>query len=441
MDAIEFRRRAETFGLDTDEPWALWALRLLFAVPRAYEPLVEAADRAHPGVRAALDRMVADNWISYQGPVVVDLRTGKPAAGETRKVARYVLTGSGRRLLNDAFDDPYVLSERWPAVKPESYDTILGLLGAFNLDHSHARYGLSVNHAAGIAKVPPRTARWWVARLLTDKLVRELPERHADVREVVPPHWRLKRDVCRQVGNVLAAFPAPWGALRAEWPLTKTRFLRDIDPARIGVSGATDYDHDITAQRVVAVMLGSSRVSHTGVLEVEPKFTLTADTSVSPAVFGADYAGLVFYQPDALLVADDEQGRPRRVVIEYERYQSRRDAWAHIERFAAWASATLYGFESAMLCFVVDTEARLRSYVALIEAFADWADENPQIVPTSQLTLAVSSVDRVAAAVDPLDDRAWFRVPVGPGTGERIVLHEPAHNSVYDAYFGKRAVA
>lgn len=436
MDASEFRRRAETFGFDTPEPWALWALRLLFHVPRAYMPLVEAWDDCHPGAMSALNRLVADGWVSYQPGVVIDLRTGEPASRPSRPVDRYVTTAAGRRLLAEAQGSLVTLTHRWPQLSDDNAVGLRQFLNEFALEDSHARYGLSVPHAADRSQLADRTARWWAKRLLEEKLIRRLDERWPDVREIVPAHWRLRRDVCRQLSNVLSAFGAEHQTLRNEWTLSKTRFLADIDPARVGISGATDFDHDIEAQRLCARLLLSPR-STPNLFDIEPKYTLKAQTGRKPVVFG-DGDGLVFYQPDAVLSAADNSGRVRRVVVEYERFQSRRDAWSHIERFCAWVSATLLPFESATLCFVVDSEPRLRGYVELIEAFADWAMEHPQTTAPNPLVLAVSSIPRVNASPDPLDDRAWFRVPMPPGTGERLVLHDPS-DSPYDAFFSRKA--
>jgi hypothetical protein len=87
---------------------------------------------------------------------------------------------------------------------------------------------------------------------------------------------------------------------------------------------------------------------------------------------------------------------------------------------------------------VVDSESRVRSYVSLIEAFADYGLDHPEEMPVNQVTLAVSSVERILAAADPLDPRAWFRIQLPSGEVEQRhpVLHDPKH-SPYNDYFGR----
>lgn len=436
MDRFTFHRRAETFGFETESPWSLPALRLLFHVPRLFSTLVDAWEERHPGTRKALDRLVADDWVAYQPGIVIDLPAGQPAEKASRSVSRYVLTASGRRLLAAAENDLLVLHARWKQLASHNAPNVRALLAAFELKGSHARFGMSAAHASLLADLASRTGRWWVKKLTEENLIRALPEKRADVREVIPGHWRIKRELCRQLEQVLAAF-VEWKALSVEWPLAKSRFLTDIDPARVGRTGATDYDHDVEAQRLFATLLSSARVTRDARFEVEPRLSIPANTTSVPAVFGSS-PGVVLYQPDAVLRALDNSGRSRHVVVEYERFQSRRDAWAHIERFCGWVNATLLPFEKATLCFALDSEARVRSYTELIEAFADWVDEHPQTAPRNQLDLAVASTEALAGASDPLADNAWVRIALNPGSAEHLVLHDPAQ-SPYNDYFSRSA--
>ena len=96
-----------------------------------------------------------------------------------------------------------------------------------------------------------------------------------------------------------------------------------------------------------------------------------------------------------------------------------------------------------MLRFVVDSTRRERTYVQLIEAFADYALDHPDRLPANRITLAVSSVPRISAAPDPLDDSAWFRVAVPKGSTTvrpTPVLHPP-HDSPYNDYFARTPTA
>lgn len=444
MARRSFHHRTETFGLDTDTPWALPALRLLFSVPRAYEPLAAAWDARYPGTRAALDRLTAMGFVAYQGPVVIDTRTGELADTPSRPVARYRTTYAGSVLHRQVKEDLRVLEDRFARLSGRNVKAVARLLRAMNLEDSHAKHGISAGHAIALSGLPERSGRWWVARLVDAGLVRRLPHQLPDVREVVPAHWRVTRLLCSQLSDVIDAFPATAPAtLRAEFRLKRSRFLTDIDPARVGVSGATDFDHDIVAQQVLAALLASPRCQADAMFVTEPRLNLPIDTRTAPWRFSREATGTLFYQPDALMREVDDQGRLLRSAVEYERYQTRRDAWSHIERFLGYLHTTVLPQESAVLRFVVDNEARERAYVELIEAFADYALEAGAAIPANSVVLAVSSVPRLRAAADPLAPSAWFRLPlpnsgavIGADTGKQPVLH-PESRSPYEEYFGR----
>lgn len=439
MSARPFAARMETFGLDTRKPWALDALRLLFHTPRAYAPLVTAWDRRHPGTRKALDRLVANGFVAYQPGVIVDTRTGRTATEASRRVPRYRTTSKGARLTAGVAEDLRVLEDAFPRTAAGNVDGVIRLLTAFNLEDSHARFGLSAAHAGQISGLPASNVKWWIRRLQADGYLRELPEKVADVREVVPAHWRITRPLCRQLDDVIRAFDSAPDALRIEFRLSRSRFLDDIDPARVGISGATDFDHDIECQRILAALLGSPRCAADGIFAIEPKFTLPLDTATRPWSFHPGADGQLFYQPDAELRERDGVVVSRS-LLEYERFQSRRDAWNHVERFLGFLATTALPFEHGVLRFVVDSTSRERSYVELIEAFADYAIDHRHRLPVNPVVLAVSSTPRVLSAPDPLDPRSWFRVelPRGDGsdTAARPVLH-PAEDSPYDEYFSR----
>jgi hypothetical protein len=126
-----------------------------------------------------------------------------------------------------------------------------------------------------------------------------LPAKIADVREVVPAHWRVTRNLCRQLSDVLDEYGP--SHLRTELRLSRTKFLTDIDPARIGITGATDYDHDVETQRVVAAILRSGAWAGSGVFSMEPRIVLPVDQSSIPWGFDLHGGGTSFYQPDAEL--------------------------------------------------------------------------------------------------------------------------------------------
>ena len=438
MDRHTFLARSETFGFDTPDPWALPALRLLCSVPRLYAPLVQAWDVRYPGTQAALGRMVERGFVAYQPGVVVDTRSGASSATSSRPVPRYRTTWRGHELTLAAAEDVRVLEERFPRTASHNLYKLLRLLQALDLDGSHAKFGLSSAHATDLCEMSNRTVKWWIRKLIDDRYLTELPTMIADVREVVPAHWRVTKALTRQLNDALEAFSPDVDALKVELRLTRTRFLADIDPRRIGLTGATDFDHDVECQRVLASLFTSDRALPEAVFSVEPRIVLRADQNVSPTVLGSG-AEVVFYQPDAEMRERDGQ-TILRSVVEYERFQSRRDAWGHIERFLGYLAERTLPMESAVLRFVVDSDRRERTYVELIEAFADYAIDHPDRIPPNPVTLAVSSIPRLAKAPDPLAPAAWFRVKV-PSSGRADtacapVLH-PTHDSPYSDYFSR----
>ena len=426
----------ETFGYGSLKPWAADALRLLLSVPRLYAPLLDAWEQRHPGTRRALDRLVKAGFVAHQPAVLLDTRTGLPGERVSQPLPRYRLTSKGKRLLKDAVEDSRTLSVPFPRLTDRQSTRLQALLTALNLEAPHSRYGLSIPHCASLTGMPERSTRWWVNKLVEGGWISELREKYADVREVVPAHWRATRPLCRQLLHLVDTNPAVPPALAVEFRLNRTRFLGPIEPSRVGVSGATDFDHDVETQRILAALLSSPRCSSGGVFNVEPRIVLNADDRTLPWRFEPNGAYPVFYQPDAELRETGEHGLTRSIV-EYERFQSRRDGWSHIERFLGWLYLRTLPFEAAVLRFVVDSEPRIRSYVELIEAFADHCLDNPSGLPLNEVTLAVSSADRILAASDPLDPRVWFRItlPQGADTDRAPVLH--VGSSPYDEYFAR----
>lgn len=438
-----FRQRKETFGFDDGRLWAEPALRLLFSVPRAYAPLVAAWETRFPGTRRAMDRLVADGWVDHQPDIVMNTRTAELASTRTRPVTRWRTTSKGRRFADDVEADLRVLEDRFPQLTPENAQGVAALLLALNLRGSHAKTGLSATHAVELSKLAERTGRWWILHLEKHGLLRRLPDATPDTRTVVPAHWRITRQLCRQLDELVDEYPdhAP-PTLRAEWRLSRNRFLADIDPARVGIAGATDFDHDVEAQQVLGELVRSPRFRTDAIFNVEPRVTIGAVGDGDRWEF--DLAGTtpVFYQPDAEFRERLDGGRTGRAVLEYERFQTRRDAWSHIERFVGWMHCSALPSETGILRFVVDGRRRLRTYVELIEAYADWAIDHPDRIAANPVILAVSDVATLRRAPDALDPKAWFRIEVpdtgGADTVRRPTLHRP-ELSPYDDYFARRS--
>jgi hypothetical protein len=442
METSEFLRQRETFGLEQTTSWGLPALRLLFSTPRVYEDLARAWNLHYPGTVKALDKLVAMGFAAYQPGVIVDTTSGELATTASRRVPRYRATASGQRSLGEFREDLRSFEQIFPRTQPRQVRAVVALLEAFELEDSHARFGMSVNHAIDRSGLTPRLARWWFARFLERDWVTLLPERYADVREIVPAHWRVTRPLCRQIETVLDAFPSAPQSLRTEFHLRRSRFLGPIDPVRVGLTGATDFDHDVNAQAVVATLMRSPHYTAAATFSLEPRLSLPIDRSTIPWGFDKEADGTAFYQPDAILPAQDRQGATivnRRVVVEYERFQSRRDAWAHIERFLGWLHTFTEEYETANLCFVVDSEQRLRTYAQLIAAFADYVLDHPNLAPKNSVVLAAITVAKLRATVDPLNLYEWTSIPLvnsaRSDTVHRPVLHDTEH-SPYAEYFG-----
>jgi hypothetical protein len=432
--SIAVQQRAETFGYGTDE-WAVPALRLVFASPRTYAPLAAAWDTRFPGSRAALDRLTALGFLVHQQALVLDTASAEFADSTSRSVDRYVLSAAGRRLLSAAREDERTLNDHYPRLTPVNLRCLLTLLGSFELSGSHAKVGLSAKTAIARSGFSERTGRWWVKRLTEAKILRQLPQRVADVRPVIPAHWRPTVALRQQLRFLVKEGIAP-AAIAVEFHLARSRTLPDIDPARLGVSGATDWDHDVQAQLVLAELLRSPSLEPRGVFLIEPRLDLPV-TAHSPGSFRRDADGASSYIPDAELRERDDQGLLRS-VLEYERFQSRRDAWSHVEKFLGRLHLDALPGERGVLRFVLDSDSRVRSYVSLIEALADYFAEHPERLPRNPVLLAVSSLPRLRRAKDPLAAANWYRIalPGGSDTEVQPVLHV-AEDSPYNRYFAR----
>src|SRR5690606_10777835 len=122
------------------------------------------------------------------------------------------------------------------------------------------------------------------------------------------------------------------------------------------------------------------------------------DDTQRPWRFGQGGSGRdIYYQPDAQYREYTESGLARS-LLEYERYQTRRDGWGHIERFCGWLYTSVPAFEPVVLRFVVDSVHRARSYTELIEAFVDWQMRRPELTIPHNVTLAVASAGDLEAA-------------------------------------------
>ncbi|MCP4794204.1 MAG: hypothetical protein GY882_12890 [Actinomycetia bacterium] len=436
----DFAQRSESFGFGTDQPWALHALRLVLNAPRSYEPLVDAWEGRFPGSKAALERLTDMGFVDYQGPLVFDTVSGAVADKPSRRVRRFVITSPGQRALASFRADARNFEDQFPKVTRPQAVCVLEFLSAFDVTLSNRRFGTSLARAASLGGFRDRRAQAWRDTLLDRKWIREIDEQHADVREVIPAHWRPTKLLCQQLTDVIDALPSAPDSLRVEFRTGRRRFRPDIEITRVGTGGVTDYDHDVTTCLVAAQLIAADSYMADGLFRMDGRLVLPVDESVRPWRFDSASSGSVFYLPDLECRARTTGSPLRRVVVEYERRATRRDGWSHLERFVGWMATSSHPAESADCLFVVDSNRKKAVYVGLVEAFASWADDRPELFPANPLTLGVTTLEELAAASDPLDANSWDRVVIEADTDapRAPVLHPKrgGASTPYELYFG-----
>jgi hypothetical protein len=411
-------------------------LRLLFSVPRVYYDLALAWDEIFPGTLKILNKLVDSNLVEFQDKIIVNTLTGEYAWRSSKSTLRYKLSRKGIKLFSETTQDLRVLKDNFPHMSKHQQHNVYSILKI--LAESPAS-GASSSFCEQSLPMPGRSCRWWLSHLVDKGFVVILKNKIPDTREVIPAHWRVTKNLCKSVLYHSRKYNLD-KKLTVEYRLKRTRFLQDITPSRINISGATDFDHDIEAQSIVAAILKSPRLAPSGVFNIEPRINLKVNSYKNPWKFSPKGDFDVFYQPDAeLREVSTSTGKVVRSILEYERFQSRRDAWSHIEKFNGWLSLKSLPIEPAILRFVVDSESRLKSYVYLIEAFADYAIDNIDKMPLNDVTLAVTSTSRLKSAADPLEPSVWFRIKLPKPSSETIerapVLH--GKKSPYDDYFAR----
>jgi hypothetical protein len=433
-DTRTIAMRSETFGLESLDPWSLRVLHLVLNTPRCYLPLVESLERNIGGYKKEIDRMTSSGFVAFQDAISYDLRTGAPSGGSPRAVRRFVLTRSGRTLTKNAREDSRVLEDTWPRLESRNTSKLFLLLDTLDLPRAESHLGVSYAVLTSASRLPERSVRFWVSKLCQEGYVRECQHKLSDVREIVPAHWRTTKNLCLQVRDVLTEEPQ-WAHLYGNWRLARRSFLQDIDPKRVSWTGATDYDHDITAQLILSRAVASERFVKSASFDIEPRYTLHGTDTLTGA-FRFDFKGdkEVSYLPDAQFLERLPSNKLRRSVLEYERYQSRKDGWAHLERMCGWVALKRQPFEAVTMRFVVDSRPRLRAYVELIEAFADYLSENPHRSVPNQVTLMASSVQDVLEPGDALEDTRWYRIELPTGQATECLLHD-RDKTPYNRYF------
>ena len=425
----------ETFSFDRKKrhPKHLSALQLVYSSPRVFDTLVDAWDVVTPGTRQELERLTSLGLVKTQPAIRMDIRTGKVSTAQPKSVDRWCATASGRRLSQLVAEDSRVLLDTFPFVDVNE-ERIATLLSSLVMSDQFTKVGISVSHLSQLTGLSERHVRWWLTHLGKKRLARKLKHRLPDVRTVVPQHWRATKTLTRQINSVAKAFPAttPHNDI-ALLQVNRAEFLTDITPSRVNLSGATDYEHDITVQNVLAEFLTSPSTPLTGTLRTEPRFALPATTSSRPWVVGSGDE-VVIYQPDAVFTHQLASGVQQFSVVEYERFQTRKDGWIHLEKFIAARNTAFSHFDDVTIRFVLPTKQKEAGYTRLCEAFATWVADYSDYLPLRRTHLMVSSVERVTQVPDPLHPKYWARLELPAGNGWEMVLHT-ADFSPYKLFF------
>ncbi len=419
-------QRRETFGFETTQPWALDALRLVCNTPRVYPDLLQAWERCHPGSTAAVTRLTTGGFIDYQPAVIVNTITKQPAARTTPPSSRYRLTTKGRAALERWTEDIRYFDREFPYAKPANAPSVVKFVAEFNLQAAAGKVGMSLSGAVAQSGIAESAGKWWLKRLVTLKYLKLRPEKVADVRKVVPEHWRVNSKLRLQLKDTLEEFGEQWGHLVDDLQAhTRKAALQDVDPAQITLMGASSYTHDVNAASIAGALVESPLFTPGTFFRLEGVHNLGVHTDTYPWVFDTAGSNSTGYQPDVELRATEPSGMSRRVAVEYERYQSRADGWEHLEKFLGWVHLTSGPDEVNDCLFVVDTDRRLAAYLPVLEAFVTWVDENPLRAPRALMRVGITTESDLKAAADPLDVSSWTHLVIEPGedTQRSPVLH------------------
>lgn len=440
---LTFQQKRETFGFDTNSPWALNAFHLLFNVPRAFSPLVDVWDTYNPGTKKALTKLVNGGWVYNQPSIIINKVTNKQAKGTTKKSTFYQLTPAGKRALEAESAGLNALRHEFPRMSLDNLEGVQRLLLRFILpgEESLKLPAKVLIRGSGLAG---RTGRWWI-KSLNDLGWISVAGRFPEAEEVVPEHWRVSRKLCTHLKTLFKAYPETSQGLTSLFRLNRTSFLKDIPLSVITKSGGSlsDYQHDINTQKILSLMLRSKRALPNSVVNIEPKVFL-------PSVYnrkGGYYqftpkgAGKIFYQPDAELREVGAGNRIFRSMVEYERQQSRKDGWKHIERFIAYLHLNSTPWEGGILRFVMDSPRRANVYVELITAYADYCLTYPERVPNIPVVLAVSCIQWLEESSDALRDGKWLSVVLPADSSidankREAVLHMGKNSPYFDYFAG-----
>jgi len=431
--------RYNTLGFETQNPWAVDALRLVYNTPRLFTPLVEALTVRKPALPAALVTLTDIGILTYEPAHVFNTVTGQPVKAPSRVVPRYRLTSAGETLLTRVGEDSAVFSTTYPRSGLHNETALIIVLSALSRKHRTQPVGVSTAALTQVSGLNVSTVKWWLRRWQRDGVVTVLPVKIADDRELIPGHWRINAAGTTAIKTLTQTFTAH-AELRHELRLGSVRPLGPIRDVRVSGGGSTDYDHDVNCQRVLGQLLASPSADVTLPIRLEPRIHLGVDRDRTPWRFTRiphDQDAHIGYQPDAIFYQTSASGMVTVNVVEYERHQTRRDAWSHLQRMLGYVYLHVHPHTSVHTRFIVDRRSREQSYVDLIEAFADHLIDTPDWSVTHTVAVSVSSRERLRTTGDRLAAWHWSTVTLPAATSDAApVMHNPAV-SMYNNYFTK----
>lgn len=439
MSTSKFLSKSQIFDLDKTDSAYIPVLKVLFNTPRLYEELYTALSQKIPNFKKVTAKLIEQGFVDKQDPIIVNTITGVETNRVSKPVHRYLLTRFGRKKLTHYLEDPEFFSGDFKKVDIKQRSKVIELLSLLDLQPPHSRYGLSVNHIKALINLNPRTLRWWLDILIEKEMIHLLDDKYGDTRVLIPSHMRVNKNLARQLETVVETLGGERNLVLLKSLRSKrSKYLADIKVARVGINGATDYEHDIDTQRILAKFVLSDSFAMSNLFEIEPRVALKAEKNNSgDYVFTDSGSSVIFYQPDALFKEKNMNGSFAYSFLEYERFQTRRDGWDHIEKFVGFMYQKTLPFETGVLRFVVDGKNRERVYVKLIEAFTDSVLDNPSLLPSNPLSIQVTTIESVLKSKNPLVDGIWHSIDLP--TAQSKIQEPKLHSGTnpYSDYFAR----
>jgi len=431
------KKKFYTIGIEKIDSWEYPIIKLLFSFPRIYEPLIDSLDIVYPGLNKYLAKLKKIGFLDYQKGIIYNSRIDKKVDKKIKPQRRFRLTNKGKSFLENIKIDSRILTDYYPKIKIRNINNIINFLDILNLDDNISNQGISLSFISKKLNIPIKNVRYWTGIFSKKGFIKLLPNKISDAREIIPAHYRVNNKFTKHLKYILKNLEN--GELFiTELKLDRRKYLSNINPARIGITGATDYDHDIEVQKVLAKLILSSNIINPMNIISEPKFKIKIDKINGKITCVDNSSNHIYYQPDAFYneIIDNIKYYS---ILEYERFQNRRDGWLHIEKFLAYVHQNLYIFEGGIIRFVVSSEKRLKSYVDLLEGFTHYINENPKRMPNNNIIFSVTSTERIEKSKNALDSSNWFWIAINPEKSEKkeIIIHEE-NNTPYKSYFGKQ---